>query len=65
VKETDHRVERPAVVAPHPGARGSHIFAVKIDQLRFFFLPSKICISLSESVSETKVADKKHPSSLP
>lgn len=48
MKETDHRVERPAVVAAHPGARRSHMFVVSIDQLIELgksFVPLKIYIN--------------------
>lgn len=62
MKETDHQVERLAVVAPHPGARRSQIFVANIDQLmelRKSFALSKICNNSSESVSATKLAEKK------
>lgn len=69
MKETDHQVERPAVVAPHPGARWSQIFVANIDQLMELgksFALSKICINSSESVFATKLAEKKrlNPNSL-
>lgn len=52
MKETDHRVERSAVVAPHPGARRSHIFAVNIDQLRVFYLQRYALVLVSQYLQQ-------------